>query len=70
MMPRIFRARRWALALSAMVSLLTAGVIVWIFAPTFFHGLSTPQLAAVLGLLVLPAATAGAVLADRRRLGA
>jgi hypothetical protein len=66
----LLRARRWALVVAAAVSLTAAGVIVWIFAPTFFHGLSTPELAAVVGLLVLPAATGVVMAVERRRVGA
>lgn len=69
MSTHVFRARRWVLALAASLSPLIAGAVVWLYAPTFFQSLRTFELAAVVGLLVLPLVTTAAVLADRRRVG-
>lgn len=60
-----WRARIWALRLSLAGSLVLGVALVYIFAP-FLGSLSSLQMLAMLGLVLLPAATAWAVLADRR----
>lgn len=60
-----WRARVWALRLSLAGSLVLGVALVYIFAP-FLGSLSSLQMLAMLGLVLLPAATAWAVVADRR----
>lgn len=67
MIHSLFRARRWALALTALSTTLLAVALVWYFTPRYFRDLTTAELAAVAALLVLPLVTALAVMADRRR---
>lgn len=59
------RVRRWVLRLSLAGSLLLGVALVNLFAPVL-GSLSSHQMLAMLGLVLLPAATAWAVIADRR----
>ncbi len=58
--------RRILFVAAAAASVLLGVGLVWVFAPLAFRGLSTGELLAILGLLVLPPLTVWAMLAECR----
>lgn len=60
------RFRRLALLLAVPGSMLIALALIWLFAPAAFGPLQTPELAALLGLVLLPLLTGWAAVSDRR----
>lgn len=56
-----FLSPKRSMLLACVVSVLGAGVMIWVFAPGLFAGLRTSELLIVVGLLTLPGPTCWAI---------